>query len=118
MVTSGKSSRRAVSTAPIVRRGVRASATPFPDAPAGAPGTGSAHRVSSPGQCTASAAGGLAGARAGQVDEAELADLHLVTAGQGRDVDRLAVDVGAVEAADVVHREAAALARSEERRVG
>src|SRR5919206_77732 len=57
-----------------------------------------------------SRAGGLARARTGQVDEAELADLHLVAPGQRRDVDRLAVDVGAVEAADVVHREAAALA--------
>src|SRR3712207_9561411 len=55
-----------------------------------------------------SRAGGLARARTGQVHEAELADLHLVAPGQRRDVDRLAVDVGAVEAAD----------RSEGRRVG
>ena len=56
------------------------------------------------------ASGRLAGARTGQVDEPELADLHLVAPGQGGDVDRLAVDVGAVEAADVVHGEPAALA--------
>src|SRR3954447_15089651 len=56
------------------------------------------------------ASGRLAGAGAGQVHEAELADLHLVTPGEGCDVDRLAIDVGAVEAADVVHGEAATLA--------
>src|SRR4051794_24657295 len=56
------------------------------------------------------ASGRLAGAGAGEVDEAELPDLHLVTPGERRHVDRLAVDVGAVEAPDVVHREAAALA--------
>src|ERR1700761_5521568 len=51
-----------------------------------------------------------AGPGAGQVHQPELADLHLVAAGQGRDVDPLAVDVRPVEAADVVHHEAAALA--------
>src|SRR4051812_47060111 len=56
------------------------------------------------------ASGRLAGAGAGEVDEAELADLHLVAAGERGDVDRLAIDVGAVEAADVVDGEAAALA--------
>src|SRR5918994_1898963 len=55
------------------------------------------------------ASGRLAGAGAGEVDEAELADLHLVTTGEVSDVDRLTVDVGAVEAADVVDRETAAL---------
>ena len=44
------------------------------------------------------------------IDETLSALTDLVTAGKGGDVDRLAVDVGAVEAADVVHREAAALA--------
>src|SRR4051812_3603833 len=62
------------------------------------------------GSGTGSAGGGLAGARPGEIGQPELADLHLVTAGQGGDVDRLAVDVGAVEAAHVVHGEAAALA--------
>src|SRR5918999_1021944 len=96
IVTSGKSSRSTVSTSPIVRRGASRSCPVV--------------------LCTCvtsrarSRAGGLARARTGQVHEAELADLHLVAPGQRRDVDRLAVDVGAVEAADVVHREAAALA--------
>src|SRR3954471_24166469 len=62
------------------------------------------------GSGTGSAGGGLAGARTGEIDQPELADLRLVAAGQGGDVDRLAVDVGAVEAAHVVHGEAAALA--------
>src|SRR3954465_15565751 len=62
------------------------------------------------GSGTGSAGGGLAGARTGAMPPPGLAALHLVTAGQGGDVDRLAVDVGAVEAAHVVHGEAAALA--------
>src|ERR671912_1686811 len=56
--------------------------------------------------------GGLlftARAGAGQVEQPELADLHLVPAGQGGDVDPLPVDVRPVEAAHVVHHEAAAL---------
>src|SRR6476661_5869281 len=61
-------------------------------------------------RASALASGRLAGARAGEVDETELADLHLVAPSQGGDVDRLAVDVGAVQAADVVDGEAAALA--------
>src|ERR1700761_3536280 len=40
-------------------------------------------------------------ARPGQEDQAELADLHLVAVGEHGGVHRLAVDVGAVEAADV-----------------
>src|ERR1700712_2606995 len=56
------------------------------------------------------ASGRLPGTRAGEGDETGLADLHLIPPRERRDVDRLAVDVGAVEAADVAHREAAALA--------
>src|SRR5664279_783403 len=48
--------------------------------------------------------------RSGQVDETEFADLHLVTAGQRRGVDRLAVHIGAVERTHVVHGVAAAFA--------
>src|SRR3954454_23518481 len=43
---------------------------------------------------------------AGEVDETELADLHLVAAGERRRLDPLAVEIGAVEAADVADREA------------
>src|SRR3954467_14045821 len=63
-----------------------------------------------PGRPRRSCAGRLPRPRPGEVHQAELADLHLVAAGQRGDVDRLAVDVGAVQAADVVHGEAAALA--------
>src|SRR5829696_9365093 len=48
-------------------------------------------------------------AGAGQVEQPELADLHLVSAGQRGDVDALAVDVRPVQAADVVHDETAGL---------
>ena len=50
---------------------------------------------------------------AGQEDQAELADLHLVTTGEDGLVDRLAVDVGAVQAADVDDDELATLASLE-----
>src|SRR4051794_36846372 len=40
----------------------------------------------------------------GQVHGPDLADLHLVPAGQRRRVDALAVDIGAVERTHVVHR--------------
>src|SRR6188768_1652121 len=48
----------------------------------------------------------LAGNVAGEVDEPELADLDLVAVGQHGLVDPVAVDVGAVEAADVGDGEA------------
>ena len=44
----------------------------------------------------------------GEEHQAELADLHLVAVGEHRRIDRLAVDVGAVEAADVDDLELAA----------
>ena len=44
--------------------------------------------------------------RIGIEDQAVLADLHLVAAGERRVVDAFPVDVGAVERADVAHREA------------
>src|SRR5690349_24078667 len=75
MVTSGKSGVSARTTAPTVRR---------------EPAT-SADTVGS----------GLARVE----DEPELADLHLVARRQPDLVDQLAVDVGAVERADVVHHE-------------
>src|SRR3712207_9459287 len=95
----------------MVRRGVcRASGSPDASAREGTAFTPpSVPSAPSPWLRAESRAGGLARARTGQVDQAELADLHLVAPGQRRDVDRLAVDVGAVEAADVVHGEAAAL---------
>src|SRR3954454_21132373 len=98
MVTSGKSPRSAASTSPMVSRGAASS--------------GSRRRAAAglivrrPSRASAgwpggSLSAGLAGARSGQVDQAELANLDLAPAGQRGDVDRLAVDVGAVEAADV-----------------
>src|SRR5439155_27154480 len=47
---------------------------------------------------------------AGEVDETELADLHLVTAGEVHRLDAFAVEVGAVEAADVADGEPVGLA--------
>src|SRR3954447_22057561 len=47
---------------------------------------------------------------AGEVDETELADLHLVAAGELHRLDPLAVEIGAVEAADVADGEAVGLA--------
>jgi hypothetical protein len=49
-------------------------------------------------------------ARSGEEDKPELADLYLVAVGQHRGVDRLAVDVGAVQAADVDDDELARVA--------
>jgi hypothetical protein len=46
---------------------------------------------------------------AGQKHQAELADLHLITIGQHGRIHRLAIDVGAVEAADVTDLEFAVL---------
>src|SRR5205823_7218064 len=48
-------------------------------------------------------------AHAGQVQQPELADLHLGPPAQGRHVDPLPVDVRAVETPDIVHHEPAAL---------
>src|SRR4051794_33638538 len=48
-------------------------------------------------------------ARSGEEHQAELADLHFVATGEHGLVDRLAVDVGAVEAADVDDHELATL---------
>src|SRR3954447_24774675 len=129
MVTSGKSPSSAPRTCPIVNRGavcssvsrsalslgwgtavtapVLARPTPRrPDEGSTAP-VRSLRTLDWP---TRSCAGRLTRPRPGQVHQAELADLHLVATGEGGDVDRLAVDVGAVQAADVVHGEAAALA--------
>src|SRR3954451_13558159 len=47
---------------------------------------------------------------AGEVDESELADLHLVAAGELHRLDPLAVEVGAVEAAHVADGEPVGLA--------
>src|SRR5687767_829117 len=58
----------------------------------------------------ASAVGWRAGPPSGQVDEPELADLHLITAGQRGDVRAFPVDIGAVQAAHIVDGEPTALA--------
>src|SRR5262245_19016202 len=50
----------------------------------------------------------------GQEHQPELADLHLVPAGEVRGVDALPVQVRAVEAADVAHREALGVGRAQE----
>src|SRR6185369_5191568 len=55
---------------------------------------------------------GVGGAR--QEHQPELADLHLVSAGEIGRVDALAVEVGAVEAADVPHGEALGVRRAQE----
>src|SRR4051812_18798613 len=111
MVTSGKSPRSAPRTSPMVNRGAVSSVSRSVFLLGW--GTAVTARVRRrpalrwPGR---SCAGRLARPRPGQVHQAELADLHLVAAGERGDVHRLAVDVGAVEAADVVHGEPAALA--------
>src|SRR4051812_8688412 len=112
IVTSGKSSRRTASTSPMVSRGVcRSAASPSARSRSGTAVTSLSRRRPCGARGAGSLASGrLAGARAGEVHETELADLHLVTAGEGRHVHRLAVDVGAVEAADVVDGEPTALA--------
>src|SRR3954466_9125381 len=46
-----------------------------------------------------------AGAGPGEIEQPELADLHLVAAGEGGPVDALTVHVRPVEAADVMHHE-------------
>src|SRR3954463_4700714 len=50
------------------------------------------------------------GSRTGDKHQSELADLDLVAVAEGRRLHPLAVDIGAVEAADVTHGEDAALA--------
>src|SRR5579875_2992569 len=51
----------------------------------------------------------VTGLRAGQKHQAELADLNFVAVGQHRRIDRLAVDIGTVETADVDDVELVAL---------
>src|SRR6478609_9338575 len=84
METSGNSSCRAASTAPIVIR-----------------------RAARPGASGLDSRGGCARARIEH--QPELADLDLVAGVQDRLVDALTVDVGAVERPHVAHDEAAAL---------
>src|SRR3954471_13767624 len=112
MVTSGKSPSSAPRTCPIVNRGAVCSSVSRSALSLGW-GTAVTARVRSRRTLdwpTRSYAGRLTRPRPGQVHQAELADLHLVATGEGGDVDRLTVDVGAVQAAHVVHGEATALA--------
>src|SRR3954470_3292177 len=83
MLTSGKSGWSRARTAPMV---IRAGAGP-----------------------AFTRRGSRRGACAGVEHQPELADLHLVAGLQGSFVDPLAVDVGAVERADVTDQETVAL---------
>src|SRR5690242_535011 len=110
MVRSGNSGLRWARTSPIVR--VAEDAAPLPCAAALMPSL----RSCTPGPDTDGSlrkrrsCGSSCAHRGGQVDEAELPDLHLVTARERHGVDRFAVDVGAVERPHVVDGVAIAFA--------
>src|SRR3954453_4645836 len=98
MLTSGKSGRSDASTSPMLisDRACCAELMPRPP-PAGEP------RGRPPGPEPSRLLAGV-------VDQAVLADLHLVAGHQRRLVDALAVDVAAVERSNVAHREPVARA--------
>src|SRR5689334_16111475 len=85
IVTSGKSGRSLPSTSPMLMK-----ACP-------------------PLVCGSATSAHLSCCRAGEEHQPVLADLHLVAPGEHGALDALAVEVGAVEASHVAHREPVAL---------
>src|SRR5947209_58972 len=103
MVTSGKSARRCESTSPML---INRESVECEEVAAGTADESHAAAAADPPVIVSA----LVGPRSCHEHQPELADLDLVAVAQGGGLDALAVDVGAVEAADVADGERAALA--------